>query len=197
MAVNVYYCRMTQTRRRGAVLEDALRMAAIAELADVGYPSLTIEGVAARAQTGKAAVYRRWPTKQALVLDALRHVMPPLTEPNPNETARENLREIFTALRQVLAGETGFPGLAIAFSLLSDPLLRAAFVDSIVAPRLTVITSILDRAERTGELPPGTRAPMATHVGPALIVQTFLLTGAPPTDADLTRMLDTVLPDRQ
>ena len=194
MVVNVYYCRMTQTRRRGAVLEDALRMAAIAELTEGGYPGLTMEGVAARAQTGKAAVYRRWPTKQALVLDALRHVIPPLTEPDPNGTARENLREIFTALRKVLAGETGFPGLAIAFTLLSDPPLRAAFVDSIVAPRLTVIASILDRAVRTGELPPGARTPLAAQVGPALIVQTFMLTGAPPTDADLTRILDTVLP---
>jgi AcrR family transcriptional regulator len=193
VTVNVYYCRVTQTRRRGAVLEDALRMAAIAELTESGYPSLTMEGVAARAQTGKAAVYRRWPTKQALVLDALRHAMPPLPEPDPNGTARDNLREVFTTLRQVLAGETGFPGLAVAFSLLSDPPLRTAFVDSIVAPRLTVITAILDRAEQTGELPPGARTPMAAHVGPALIVQTFLLTGAPPTDADLTRILDTVL----
>jgi AcrR family transcriptional regulator len=194
VVVNVYYCRVTQTRRRGAVLEDALRMAAIAELVEGGYAGLTMDGVAARAQTGKAAVYRRWPNKQALVLDALRNAMPPLTEPDPDGTARDNLRQIFTALRQVLAGETTFPGLAIAFGLLSDPPLRAAFVDAIVAPRLTVIASILDRAERTGELPPGTRTPLAAHVGPALVVQTFLLTGAPPTDADLTRILDTVLP---
>lgn len=198
MVVNVYYCRVTRSadpvrsRRRGAVLVDALFMAVLDELIEGGYAGLTIERVAARAQTGKAAVYRRWPNKQALVLDTLRHVLPPLAEPDHRGSARENLRDVFTALRQLLAGETRFPGLAIAFSLLSDEPLRAAFVDAIVTPRLAVIASILDRAERTGELP--TRTPLAAHVGPALIVQTFLLTGAPPTDADLARILDTVLP---
>ncbi|HEY4454569.1 MAG TPA: TetR/AcrR family transcriptional regulator [Pseudonocardiaceae bacterium] len=184
---------MTQTRRRGDALVDALYSATVDELTQGGYAGLTIERVAARAQTGKAAVYRRWPNKQALVLDTLRHVMPPLTEPDPDGTARDNLRQVFTALRQVLAGETRFPGLAIAFSLLSDEPLRAAFVESIVAPRLTVVRSILDRAERTGELPPGTRTPLAAQVGPALIVQTFMLTGAPPTDAEIIRIIDTVL----
>src|SRR4051812_10591617 len=60
-----------QQRRRGAALEDAIVQAAYDELADVGYTSFTVEGVAARAKTGKASIYRRWPTKQLLVLDAL------------------------------------------------------------------------------------------------------------------------------
>jgi AcrR family transcriptional regulator len=168
--------------------------AAIEELVDSGYARLTMEGVAARAQTGKAAVYRRWPNKHALVLEALRRTMPPLPEHDLDDSARENLRQVFGTLCQILAGETMFPGLAVMFSLLSDPVLRATFVDSIVAPRLALITSILDRAEQTGELAPGARGPLATQVGPALVVQTFMLTGAPPTAADLTRILDTVLP---
>ena len=185
---------MTQSRRRGAVLEDALCTAAIAELIEGGYPGLTMEGVAARAQTGKAAVYRRWPNKHALALDALRHVLPPWTEPDPTGSAREQLAEVFTALSEILAGDTCFPGIRIAFGLLSDPLLRTAFVDAAVTPRHGLITTILDRAEQTGEIAPGTRTPLAAHVGPALIVQVFLLTGAPPTAADLIRILDTVLP---
>ena len=42
----------------------------MAELASQGYDSLTIERVAERAQTGKASIYRRWPTKQDLVIAA-------------------------------------------------------------------------------------------------------------------------------
>lgn len=199
MVVNVYYCRMTQTadharsRRRGAVLENALCLAAIEELTEVGYAGLTMEGVAARAHTGKAAVYRRWPNKHALTLDALRHVLPPAPQLDEGVSARENLLRLFTALCDVLAGETPFPGHAVAIGLLADPVLRAAFAESVVAPRLAVIASILARGERTGEIPPGTLAPLAAHVGPALIMHTFLLTGAPPGAADIERVVDTVL----
>ena len=55
-----------RTRRRGKELEDALYDATLAELAAVGYGGLTMEGIAARARTGKAALYRRW-TKSCLL----------------------------------------------------------------------------------------------------------------------------------
>ncbi|MDT4905972.1 MAG: hypothetical protein QOH52_3988, partial [Pseudonocardiales bacterium] len=65
-----------QQRRRGAALEDAIREAAYAELTEVGYTAFSVEAVAARARTGKASIYRRWPTKQELVLDALLVTLP-------------------------------------------------------------------------------------------------------------------------
>lgn len=67
-------------RRRGAVLERAILDAALEQLSTVGWNGLTMEGVAARAQTGKAAVYRRWPSKEDLVADALKAGLPSLTE---------------------------------------------------------------------------------------------------------------------
>ena len=48
-----------RTRRRGKELEEALYDATLAELAAVGYGGLTMEGIAARGRTGKAALYRR------------------------------------------------------------------------------------------------------------------------------------------
>lgn len=59
-------------RRRGQVLEHALLDAAWDELTERGYDDFTIDGVAARAATSRAVVYRRWPRKQELVLAALR-----------------------------------------------------------------------------------------------------------------------------
>src|SRR3712207_3825436 len=50
-------------RRRGPALEKAIHEAALAQLAEHGLGSLTIEGVASAARTGKASVYRRWPSK--------------------------------------------------------------------------------------------------------------------------------------
>ena len=58
-----------RSRRRGEALERALYEATLAELSDVGYGGLTMEGIAARAHTGKAALYRRWGSKQELVHD--------------------------------------------------------------------------------------------------------------------------------
>jgi AcrR family transcriptional regulator len=60
-------------RRRGEELERAVLTAAWEELADVGFASLTMESVAARARTGVAVLYRRWSNKDELVLAALQH----------------------------------------------------------------------------------------------------------------------------
>ncbi|GHF16992.1 TetR family transcriptional regulator [Streptomyces morookaense] len=50
---------------------DAIRTAVFEELAAVGYGRLSIERVARRAGVGKAAVYRRWPSKLPIVLDVV------------------------------------------------------------------------------------------------------------------------------
>jgi AcrR family transcriptional regulator len=60
-------------RRRGEELEAALLEAAWDELTETGFPKLTMESVAARAKTGVAVLYRRWPNKDDLVLAAIRH----------------------------------------------------------------------------------------------------------------------------
>jgi len=60
-------------RRRGEELEAALLEAAWDELVDVGFARLTMESVAARARTGVAVLYRRWPRKDDLVLAAIAH----------------------------------------------------------------------------------------------------------------------------
>src|ERR1700684_2389575 len=60
----------TRQRRRGEELEAALLEAAWAELVEVGFGKLTMESVAARAKTGVAVLYRRWPRKDDLVIAA-------------------------------------------------------------------------------------------------------------------------------
>ena len=198
MNVNVYYrvvsSETVRPRRRGPELEHALYEATLAELVEVGYGRLTMEGVAARARTGKAAVYRRWSNRQALVLDAVRHSMPPLPGFDPTMPPRENLRAVFAKLCGVFAGETSFPGLAVVTGLLGDAELRDTFVAAIIRPRLQVIESILAHAERTGDVAPGALPPLASHIGPALIMHSFLLTGQGPSEADITRIVDVVLP---
>ncbi|OBA63864.1 transcriptional regulator [Mycobacterium sp. 1100029.7] len=185
-----------RSRRRGEVLERALYEATLAELAEVGYGGLTMEGIAARAQTGKAALYRRWCSKHDLVHAALVFALPSLPEPRSGRSPREALLTVFTSHRDVLAGKTAFPGLDIIQQLLHEPEMRAIFADAVVGPRLKVIGSILQAAVEAGDIDPATLTPLSARIGPALINQHFMLTGEPPNRRELALVVDTVIPPR-
>jgi AcrR family transcriptional regulator len=176
------------------VLERALYEATLAELTQVGYGGLTMEGIAARAQTGKAALYRRWCSKHDLVHAALVFALPSLPEPRSGRSPRETLLTVFTAHRDVLAGKTAFPGMDIIQQLLHEPEMRAIFADAVVAPRLKIIDSILQAAVEAGDIDPSTLTPLTARIGPALINQHFLLTGEPPNRRELAMVVDTVIP---
>lgn len=186
----------SRSRRRGEVLERALYEATLAELAEAGYGGLTMEGIAARAHTGKAALYRRWATKCELVHAALVFALPPVPEPRSGRSAKENLLAMFTAHRDMLAGKTAFPGLDIIHQLLHEPEMRAIFADAVVSPRLKIVELILQAAIDCGDIDPATVTPLTARVGPALINQHFLLTGEPPNRRELTLIVDTVIPER-
>ncbi|GAA1697910.1 TetR/AcrR family transcriptional regulator [Fodinicola feengrottensis] len=181
-------------RRRGAELEQAIYAAALSELADVGYAQLTMDSVAARAGTGKAALYRRWASKQELLLAALRDSLPPLPAIDRGVSARDNLLAVFAVMSGHLARDPSPPGLMLAFQLAYDPVLRDTVVEAVIASRLAMIQEILRHAVDTGEVSSlEALTPMAASAGPALIVLTFLTTGHPPTQDDLGRIADTVL----
>jgi AcrR family transcriptional regulator len=72
------------SRRRGKALEDALLTAAWDEVASVGYAKVTMDGVAARAGTARSVLYRRWPSRAALVLAAMRHRFGSLNDDVPD-----------------------------------------------------------------------------------------------------------------
>ena len=57
--------------RRNAGSRSAILGAALELVAEVGYPKLTVEGIAARAGVGKQTIYRWWPSKGAVLFDAL------------------------------------------------------------------------------------------------------------------------------
>ncbi len=185
-----------RSRRRGEVLEHALYEATLAELAAVGYGGLTMEGIAARAHTGKAALYRRWANKHDLVHAALVFALPPVPEPRSGRPARENLLTMFTAHSDMLAGKTAFPGLCTIHQLLHEPEMRAIFADAVVGPRLEIVESILRAAVDAGDIDRATLTPLTARIGPALISQHFLLTGTPPNRQELALVVDTVIPPR-
>jgi AcrR family transcriptional regulator len=102
-------------------------------LGEVGYDRLRIQDVADRAGAGLATVYRRWPTKQALVADALRHHADALFPP-VDEDPRADLRALYQVLFDKLCGEGGevLPGLLVA--LRTEPELASVVRDEFLRP---------------------------------------------------------------
>jgi len=86
-------------RRRGEELEAAVLDAAWDELAEAGFNKLTMESVAARAKTGVAVLYRRWPRKDDLVVAAIVHYRQahPVEAPDTG-TLRGDLRALLGAI---------------------------------------------------------------------------------------------------
>src|SRR5690349_6228007 len=81
---------------------DAIRRATLAELARVGYARMSIEAIARRAGVGKAAIYRRWPTKSALVVTVISAVAADDVEMPDTGTLRGDLRALLTANARLL-----------------------------------------------------------------------------------------------
>jgi AcrR family transcriptional regulator len=108
-------------RRRGQQLESALLDAAWDELVEVGYASLTMESVAARAHTGIAVLYRRWANKDQLVLAAIEHyrLARPVAIPDTG-TLRGDLLALLTAMSKARATFTAVAAAAGFSGLLAD-----------------------------------------------------------------------------
>jgi len=155
-------------RPRSERAERAIIEAALSVFAESGTEGLCIEKVAARAGVGKATIYRRWPGKEDLLLDAIGALQAPLPEP-AGRSVREDLVTILGAMRDAVAD----PRRAREFALLLGegakyPRLMARYVETMLEPRREVIRSVLRRGVATGELRPG------TDIEAAL----FMLTGA-------------------
>jgi AcrR family transcriptional regulator len=140
-------------RRRGAELETALLEAAWDELVEVGFAKLTMESIAARARTGVAVLYRRWPRKDDVVLAAIRYYgdTHPIEVPDTG-SLREDLLLLlggFSAQRLVL---TSVMTATFAGLLAGSGLTPAQVRERIMAGRVLTSTEIFVRAQRRGEI---------------------------------------------
>ena len=141
------------SRRRGAALEAAILRAAWDELAAVGYASLTMEGVAARARTSKTVLYRRWPNRAELVIAATRQEAPMLSGEVPDTGT---LRGDVLALLRRMSRRLSEVGPEVIHGLLTD-LFRDDGRLSYLQTQVTrvgadTMSTILRRAAERGEV---------------------------------------------
>jgi AcrR family transcriptional regulator len=186
-------------RRRGAALEDAIKQAAYDELSEVGYAQFSVEAVAERARTGKASIYRRWPTKQALVLDAVCERMPTpeecglVLDLGESVTTAEALRGVARTIAGVLNSPTGCVMRAIKCEAFTDPELAREIDNRFQAPRRAALLALLERGVARGEVRPEAVTPMVADVMPAVLAHRIILMREEITETDLTEIVDLIV----
>lgn len=187
-------------RRRGAALEDAILEAAYAELSEAGYASFTVEGVAARARTGKASIYRRWPTRGELILDAVCSQLPmpvdcglDMAEIPDDLTTADAFRAVAGAISQVIASPAGDVIRAIKCEAVTDPELARAIDDRFQGPRREYLLRLLRRGVERGEVRPGAATVIVADVLPAVLTHRMIMQRQSVTARDLKEIMEQVL----
>lgn len=180
----------TTARRRGEALEAAIFAAVMAEVGEVGVAGLTMERVAARAKTGKAALYRRWGSIDDLVLDAFSRAWP---QP-PRQPSTGNLRDDLIALVADVASSMAnanplTPNLVVA-EILAHPRLAVVWRAAVVEPRHDLALRVLRAAADRGEISYEQVTPVVARIGAALVVQQHLALGKPPTRKEIREIVD-------
>jgi AcrR family transcriptional regulator len=167
-----------------AILSTALRM-----LAETGYARLTMDAVAARAGVGKASLYRRFPTKERLVLEAIRHrhehERPGV--PDAGSLHRDMLGYMRALIRH--RREQAEALRAVASEVMVNPELAAEFRHQVAEGLLAGFRVIVGRAVQRGELPPGTDVELMAML-PLALLHHLRLAGEPIDERQAKRIAD-------
>jgi AcrR family transcriptional regulator len=134
--------------------------AALEILAERGLPGLTMQAVAQRAGASKTTIYSRWPTRTALLIDAIDSASPPLPAPT-TDGLRAALIELVSGMQAVLK-EKAFPRLMAAFidAAEREPTLREMQV-GLTQQRRQPVRQVLTDARHRGEIPDHTDIELA------------------------------------
>lgn len=180
-------------RRRGEQLEAAIRSAVLALLAEHGAAGVTMEAVAAAANTSKAVLYRRWPDSPSLLRDTL---LQTATAAIPHADTGSYRGDMLAVLRGWLALFTGPEAgalRAIVAAMSHDAELAETFRHDVIGWRKDEMAALLRRGIARGDVRPDVPFDIARELGQSLLWHRLLVTGDPITDQLIVRIVDDVL----
>ncbi|WP_329278154.1 TetR/AcrR family transcriptional regulator [Streptomyces sp. NBC_00691] len=164
--------------RRSERSRRAIFDAALALVSETGYARTTIEGIAARAGVGKQTIYRWWPSKAAVLLDAFLDLAARANEALGGDATSEipDTGDLAADLRYVLRAtvdemnDPAFdaPTRALAAEGIVDPELGARFTEALLEPQLQYYARRIEAAQTAGDVDPGVdpRIALELLVGP-------------------------------
>ncbi|MER5292675.1 MULTISPECIES: TetR/AcrR family transcriptional regulator [Streptomyces] len=187
--------RAASPRRRGAVLERAILDAALEQLSTVGWNGLTMEGVAAGAQTGKAAVYRRWPSKEDLVADALQAGLPRLDAAPDLGSVREDLLALCRQARDAMFSRPGSALRSVIHECdtMQAERFHAVIVEGVVEPTIKLLREVITRGIARGEVRADAANGYVFDAVPAMMMYRSKMCGCEWSDRDIEEMTDQLM----
>jgi len=156
-------------RPRSERAHQAILTAARELLIEKGFAAMRLEHVAARAGVGKATIYRRWRSKEALAQDLLSHLAAPhIAVADADTTHEELLAAVTNPMRAVIETDFGPVIRALLSEIASDPSIGDPFRATVVAARRAEVARVIRRGIARGDLRPDADAELATEllVGP-------------------------------
>ncbi|MFF3603145.1 TetR/AcrR family transcriptional regulator [Streptomyces sp. NPDC002463] len=178
---------MTETRppkaapdasRRSERSRRAIFDAALALVSEAGYAKTTVEGIAARAGVGKQTIYRWWPSKAAVLLDAFLDLAARANEalggdanseiPDTGDLAADLKHVLRATVDELTDPAFDGPTRALAAEGIVDPELGARFTEALLEPQLQYYVRRIEAARAKGDIDPGTDPRVAVEllVGP-------------------------------
>lgn len=183
-------------RRPGRPRDEGARSVIVAAtmelLAEVGFAAITVDGVAQRAGVGKATIYRRWDSKERLVLDAIAATADPTPVPRTG-SIEGDLTQIYGALAERLSGSEARNILSSMLALAAvDPEVNE-MLQGMVTQRKEASRAVLTAAVERGELPPGADIGLAVDMLSGTLTYRACFVGEPVDGELVAALIRTVL----
>jgi AcrR family transcriptional regulator len=177
-------------------LDSAILDAALRGLAERGYDRMSMDDIASRARVGKAAIYRRWPSKAAVVADAIVHWRRGLGPVDPPDTGTlcGDIEALVAAVPDFDAADLNTMNVVIgvATAATHNPSLAAALDEHALSQPRQMLSVVLDRAAARGEIPEGRDLSLAPDVVMGLNLLR-VTTGRPIDRVFVRRVLEDVI----
>jgi AcrR family transcriptional regulator len=140
-------------RPRSIQAQQAIFDATLSLLATEGLEAMSVEAIAAKAGVGKQTIYRWWPSKEALVIDAIKSFQQMQNPVIDSGSFREDCLAMF---RNVLQSWNGPYARGLALNMLgvmmAHPHVYQAFYDQTIAPRFQQLAQMIRRAQERREV---------------------------------------------
>lgn len=182
----------TLGRPRDGSRDTAILTAALELIAEVGYERLSMEAIVGRARVSKATIYRRWPSKGALIAAAVRQRTETVVVPIDEGSLRGDLLQVLRVM-SVNIGKHDLGLLTGIFAgMRTDPQLAEALRGA-VSDKLALTTSVFERAAARGERPRPAANLLFHEIAPAVVMHRLLVLGEDTDEAFLAHLLDEIL----
>jgi AcrR family transcriptional regulator len=185
------------TPRRGrppsARSRDAALESTVALLAEVGYGRLTTAAVAKRAGVSTATLYRHWPSKDALVTDAVSGLVAEIRLPDHGDVRSDLLSLMRDAVRLYTASVAAPALRGVVTEMANNAELRGTIRERFLVGRRAALRAVLERGLARGELVRDTDYELALDLFGGPLFYRFLVTGGPIDDALAQGVVDVVL----